>query len=147
VGCCGCTMWHGTYDAAKRQTAMWHTGGVHLSDVLHHGVAYLLTWTNGRVPRGIAVLRWPNQVLPHGISCWRWLLGCRLIQVSKLYLESVLSLSCTREILIKSQPLINSFNLFYLLCFIQFYPEMLSFQDSALTLPSQVRVHPLVFSC
>jgi hypothetical protein len=32
--------------------ATWHCGGAHLSGDLCLGGAHLLTWTNGRVPRG-----------------------------------------------------------------------------------------------
>jgi hypothetical protein len=38
-------------------TATWHCGGARLSGDLCLGGTHLLTWTNGRVPRGTWLLR------------------------------------------------------------------------------------------
>jgi hypothetical protein len=96
-------------------TATWQCGGAHLLGDLYLGGAHLLAWTNRRVPRGTQLLRWLNQGLPRGT----------IIAVEFLNWCPFSSQSCTqrglcpqiapRVALIKSQPLINLFNLFYLL--------------------------------
>jgi hypothetical protein len=56
-------------------TTTWHCSGAHLSGDLCLGGAYLLTWTNGRVPRDTRLLKWLNQGLPRGIGWVRWTTG------------------------------------------------------------------------
>jgi hypothetical protein len=74
-----------------------------------------LRLTNRRVPCDISWLSWPNRELPHGTGVAVGFLNLlhfmspdctRIGSVPKLYLE---------KLVIKSQPLINSFNLFHLL--------------------------------
>jgi hypothetical protein len=67
VACYGCAMWHRLDEVDHWLAATWHCGGAHLSSDLFQGGAHLLTWINGRVPRGTQLLRWPNQELPCGI--------------------------------------------------------------------------------
>jgi hypothetical protein len=65
-------MWHRLGEVALLWPVTWHCGGAHLSGDLCQGGAHLLTWTNGRVPRGTWLLRWLNQGLPRGIGWVRW---------------------------------------------------------------------------
>jgi hypothetical protein len=96
-------------------TATWHCDGAHLSGDLCLGGAHLLTWTNRRVPRGTQLLRWLNQGLPCGtVIVAEFLNWCPFLSPSctqkGLYPQIV-----PRVALIKSEPLINLFNLFNLL--------------------------------
>jgi hypothetical protein len=113
--CCGCV-------------AMWHWVLRWLCHSLPRGMLVGLTcqvsmvvgptqlrWTNRRVPHGTSWLSWPNRELPRDTGVAAGFLNlhpflspnCTQIGfVPKLYLE---------KLVIKSQPLINSFNLFYLL--------------------------------
>jgi hypothetical protein len=68
-------------------TGTWHCGGAHLSGDLCSGGAHLLTWTNGRVPRGTLLLSWPNLMLPRGTPSL----------LPRLYLRLLLSPSCTQS--------------------------------------------------
>jgi hypothetical protein len=65
----------------------------------------VLTWTNRKVPRGTLVLSWANEKAPCGI----------MIVAAFLNLCSFVSKLYPKKLVIKSQPLINSFNLSYLL--------------------------------
>jgi hypothetical protein len=95
-------------------TATWHYGGAQLSGDLCQGGAHLLTWTNGRVPRGTWLLRWLNQGLPRGIGWVRWLLCWGRVWVPKLYPKCVISPSCTQRGLDQISALWSA----YLICFI-----------------------------
>jgi hypothetical protein len=73
-----------------------------------------LRWTHRRMPRGTSWLSYPNRELPRGTGEAAGFLnlppfvspGCTQIgSVTKLYPE---------KLVIKSQPVINSFNLFHL---------------------------------
>jgi hypothetical protein len=74
-----------------------------------------LRWINRRVSRGILWLSWPNREPPRGTG----------VVVGFLNLHPFLSPDCTQigsvpklypeKFVIKSQPLINSFNLFHFL--------------------------------
>jgi hypothetical protein len=119
----------------------------------------LLRWPYHQLPCGILVgttswltplmwgphvLRWPNKCVPRGTCCWLGPFWCchvaHLISSVVLYILYFLCPVCTqrslcpqvvpRVSLIKSQPLINPFNLFYLL-WIYFnsstYPKIMKF--------------------
>jgi hypothetical protein len=89
VDCCGCAIWHGLGEVDHWLAATWHYDGTHLSGYLCHGGAHLLTWTNGRVPRGTQLLRWPNQGLPCGT----------VIVIGFLNWRPFLSPNCTQNVL------------------------------------------------
>jgi hypothetical protein len=105
-----------------------------------------LRWTDRRVPRGTSWLRWTNGRLPCGTDIvagflsWRPFLSpyCTQIgSVPKLYLE---------KLVIKSQTLINPFNLLYLLwiCFnSSTYSKIMKFLSK---IPKFMVITPIIFN-
>jgi hypothetical protein len=135
------TEWGGPVIACH--VALWW--GPPVSDLCQGG-AHLLTWTNGRLPRGTRLLSWPNLALPRGTPSLFFSFISPLFSVPSLYPGLWLSPSCTRVILIKSQLLINPFNLFYLL-WIYFnsstYPKIMKFSPK---IPKFMMITSVIFN-
>jgi hypothetical protein len=99
-------------DVEQWVSATWHVWGPLVRYPALGWGPPVLTWTNGVVTRGSYLQTWPNLVLPHGtpslLFCFILLLffAPQAAVVPKLYQE---------KLVIKSQPLINSFNMLYLL--------------------------------
>jgi hypothetical protein len=85
-------------------TATWHCGGAHL-----------LTWTNRRVPCGTQLLRCLNQGLPRGTVTAAEFLNWRPFLSPSCTQKDLCPQVAPRVALMKYEPLINLFNLFYLL--------------------------------
>jgi hypothetical protein len=77
--------------------------------------AHLLTWTNKRVSRGTQLLRWLNQGLPRGTVTATEFLNWRPFLSPSCTQKGLCPQVAPRVALIKSEPLINLFNLFYVL--------------------------------
>jgi hypothetical protein len=76
--------------------ALWW--GPPVSDLCQGG-AHLLTWTNGRLPRGTRLLSWPNLMLPHDTPSLFLCFIFPLFSASSLYPALLLSPSCTQSYL------------------------------------------------
>jgi hypothetical protein len=105
-----------------------------------------LPWTNDKVTHGAPLLTWPTHMLPRVIFHLSSDLGylyflspfcTEMVIVPKLYLE---------KLVIKSQPLINSFNIFYFL-WIYFNsftcPKILKFSPK---IPKFMAITPIIIN-
>jgi hypothetical protein len=105
-----------------------------------------LRWTNRRLPCGTDMLRWPNEVLTRVTLSLFSDSVCVCLGSPVCTQMSLCPQVAPRVILIKSQPLINPFNLFYLL-WIYFnsstYPKIMKISSK---IPKFMMIIPVIFN-